>query len=252
MIQQEIQRQTPEDAKYYQAIQQAGGFGPFHLKIMNGDSRELNDFFEKSHLNFVDETSSLEKQAITDCPRLFPPEDRGLRKVGRQLSMIDSIGRPQNAQIWYPPKPQSLYSRVACQQQVGAMGQTGDQGGHLIGYTLSGYNKRANMVPQNGNFNTGYWRVIEGYIRECMNSKSATSVHPVLYRVGVAYPNNTTVRPDRFTLTLHKYKIVLGITTPVPEYTILAVFQNQPQGGPNGPVFAANLRADLRSKNFCL
>lgn len=47
------------------------------------------------------------------------------------------------------------------QAKAGRAGQAGDQGGHLIASIFNGPGEKFNIVPMNGNFNMGAWKVME-------------------------------------------------------------------------------------------
>jgi hypothetical protein len=78
---------------------------------------------------------------------------------------IDGAGRPARAYADLPPiagEPRS----PACRSDVGGWGDAEDpendyDGGHLIGAQLGGWGRRANLVPQDANFNRGTWAVLE-------------------------------------------------------------------------------------------
>ena len=165
--------------------------------------------------------------SITGCPQYFLSADRNQwwslpHAGGDEHHYIDASGRPSRAVKELPPAVP--YQRSpSCQATVGNWGvpPSDYQGGHLIGHQLGGWGKRANLVPQNGNFNGGNWAQIENALAACNKLPTGTTL---TYYVEVAYPNTTALTPIRFyaqiTFSTGAQKTVR--------------FDNAPGGGPGG------------------
>lgn len=73
-----------------------------------------------------------------------------------------------------------------------------DQGGHLIASIFNGPGDRLNLVPMNGNLNTGAWKKVENRLADALkDGKSVEAKVEVVYGAG-------SQRPDQFVIT---YKI---------------------------------------------
>lgn len=70
-----------------------------------------------------------------------------------------------------------------------------DQGGHLIASIFNGPGDRLNLVPMNGNLNTGAWKTVENRMADAL--KDGKSVEA---RVEVVY-GEAGARPDQFVIT---------------------------------------------------
>lgn len=190
-------------------------------------------------------------QAITDCEPFFPPEDRNRTHIlpnGRQIATIDALGRPVSTSIFWPPFLPGARDNN-CQQKVGNLWgapytQPDLNGGHLIGTSLGGYGRRANLVPQDANFNQVLWNRVEAAVRSCRNMT-------VNYTVSVSYPDNGLI-PSTFSMQVVVARTarlrVRGIPIPLPRpaAVVRATFLNQPGGGPNGQAELNRLREALR------
>lgn len=105
--------------------------------------------------------------------------------------------------------------------KIGHQGIDGDQGGHLIGNRFGGTSEGVNLVPQNGNFNTGAYNQLERQWADEIRAGNRVDV-----RVGLSYADNTG-RPSR-------YQIEYTVTNPTTgESTIRRrTFFNNPGGRP--------------------
>ena len=165
--------------------------------------------------------------SITGCPQYFSSSDRNQWWIlphagGDEHHYIDGSGRTSRA-VKELPLATPYQRSASCQATVGNWGvpSTDYQGGHLIGYQLGGWGKRANLVPQNGNFNGGNWAQIENALVGCNSLPTGTTL---TYYVEVAYPNTTTLTPSMF---YAKYTFSTGATKTVS-------FENTTGGGPGG------------------
>ena len=139
-------------------------------------------------------------QDITACPQKFPTSDRvkWFRLVGAggaEDHYIDSRGRPATAFKSLGPVTTAA-RQTTCQTNVGnwASPASSYDGGHLIGSQLGGWGGRANLVPQQYNFNRGNWKRIEDAVAKCSRLGSGA----IEYHVDVDYSNSTTLTPSQF------------------------------------------------------
>lgn len=100
------------------------------------------------------------------------------------------------------------------QAKVGKAGNTGDQGGHLIASIFNGAGEKLNMVPMNGNFNMGAWKVMENKL-----AAAASAGKKVEVKIEVQY-GAAGGRPDGF---LVRYAIDGG-------REVIKAFKNNPGG----------------------
>lgn len=188
--------------------------------------------------------SSVTAQNIYDCVEFFPPEDRNkvwVFPVNLMSVTIDAVGRPVLATKNFPPL--GLGSRdPACQRFVGNLfsdvPNSKFQGGHLIGDSLGGYGGRANLAPQNANFNAGIWRETEKTIRSC---RLINWWFPaVSLNVAVSYPSTTTSIPDKWGM----YGVVFNARKELISNFSLW-YHNEPRGGPQGPQVLEQFKRDM-------
>lgn len=140
---------------------------------------------------------------IGDCPKYFPSSDRNTwHNFDGEYYYVDGAGRPKQAYKYLPPVA-SAPRNSSCQTSIGQWGDAENpsndyDGGHLIGSQLGGWGKRANIVPQDANFNRGNWAQLENAAAKC----DALSSERLLYQVTVGYPNSTALIPSSFGLYL--------------------------------------------------
>jgi hypothetical protein len=167
-----------------------------------------------------------EIQAITDCPKTFSSSYRTTwHKINGKYYYIDSAGRPSRAYAYLPPIATAARND-SCQTSVG---QWGDQenpsvdydGGHMIGSQLGGWGARANLVPQEANFNRGNYAQLENKMAKC----GGLSNGRMLYSITVSYPTSSTLIPGNWNVYIQDRTIG--------DYVSLN-FKNAHQGGPNG------------------
>jgi DNA/RNA non-specific endonuclease len=140
---------------------------------------------------------------IKACPNFFPANDRNkLHVINGTNVFIDQQGRPFSAQMKVPPLRAA--PRIGrCQSFVGRLGGAGYDGGHLVGSSMGGWGGRANMVPQNSNFNRGVWAQAENAFVRCQWNRPppcCTVVPQGSWKVRVTYPNIYTTVPTDFDL----------------------------------------------------
>jgi hypothetical protein len=164
--------------------------------------------------------------AITDCPRFFPSSDRNIwHSLNGEYYFIDGSGRPHRAYSYLPPiasEPRSDY----CQGNVGSWGDAENpsndyDGGHLIGSQLGGWGRRANLVPQDANFNRGNWATLENKMARCASLPSGR----LRYFIGANYPNSGTLIPNNLTMEIRNQST---------GSSVLLSFANTDGGGSNG------------------
>jgi hypothetical protein len=187
------------------------------------DSRsegEIRATLEAYELGYVTQAS------ITDCPQTFPS---GFRSTWYSLTgehyYIDSAGRPSKGYSHLPPV-NSEARNDSCQASVGQWGDAANpgadyDGGHLLGSQLGGWGARANLVPQEANFNRGNYAQLENKMATCDGLSSGR----MLYSVTVSYPNSTTLIPGTWNVYIEDR--TQG------DFVSLN-FQNASQGGSNG------------------
>ncbi len=198
-----------------------------------GGPSGLMDFFETHTQDEVAEALSaygvrysITTAAITDCPKYFPSGDRSIwHNINGEYYFVEGSGRPSRAYAYLPPI--AAAARIdSCQGNVGQWGDAENpsndyDGGHLIGSQLGGWGGRANLVPQDTNFNRGNWATLENKMAKC-------SVLPngrLRYYIGANYPNSTALIPNNMTMELRNQS--------TGSYVALS-FQNTDYGGSNG------------------
>ncbi|HVG57572.1 MAG TPA: DNA/RNA non-specific endonuclease [Hyalangium sp.] len=163
---------------------------------------------------------------ITDCPQYFPSGDRNIwHNINGEYYFIDGSGRPSRAYAYLPPIAAAARND-SCQASVGQWGDAANpsndyDGGHLIGSQLGGYGKRANLVPQDTNFNRGNWVTLENKMAKCGSLPNGR----MRYYVTAGYPNSTTLIPNTMTMEIRNQSSGASV---------LMSFQNTDYGGPNG------------------
>jgi len=126
----------------------------------------------------------------------------------RTIVHIDARGCPNWEEKTFTsrklvPKPRD----PNCQVKVARLGKAEFpkkqfDGGHMIASNLGGYGKRANLVPQESNFNRGTWKSAELRIASCIrNSNPAVSKsNPLIMRVRASYPTTRAMTPSVMTM----------------------------------------------------
>jgi hypothetical protein len=163
---------------------------------------------------------------ISDCVKYFPSGDRNVwHNFDGEYYYIESYGRPNKAYKYLPPIVAA--ARIdTCQTSIGQWGDAENpnndyDGGHMIGSQLGGWGGRANIVPQDANFNRGNWAQLENKMALCGSLPSGR----IRYYITSSYPNSTTLIPSTMTMELRN------------QYTgsyVLLSFQNVDYGGTNG------------------
>jgi len=141
--------------------------------------------------------------AISDCPKYFPSSDRNVwHSFDGEYFFIDSSGRPHRA-YKYLPKIIAAPRLESCQTNVGQWGDAENpsndyDGGHLIGSQLGGWGGRANLVPQDANFNRGNWLQLENKMANCGSLPDGR----LRYYIGANYSNSTKLVPSTMTMEI--------------------------------------------------
>lgn len=170
--------------------------------------------------------ASVSPLLITDCPKYFPSSDRNIwHHVSGEYYFIEGSGRPSRAYADLPPIAADVRND-SCQASVGQWGDAENpsndyDGGHLIGNQLGGYGKRANLVPQDANFNRGNWAVLENKMAKC----AALPNGRMRYTIGANYPNGTALIPNNMTMTIKNNSSGASVSLS---------FSNTDYGGSNG------------------
>lgn len=146
-----------------------GGLMEFFSSSSAGEVRELLALYG---MEYVEHAVSYDDKNIADCPQYFPAADRNTwHSFDGEYYYIDGSGRPKQAYKYLPPIAAAARSS-SCQTSIGQWGDAEDpsndyDGGHLIGSQLGGWGKRANIVPQDANFNRGNWVQLENAAADC-------------------------------------------------------------------------------------
>jgi hypothetical protein len=165
-------------------------------------------------------------ELISDCSRYFPTGDRNVwHSLNGEYYFIDGSGRPHRAYADLPPIATEARSD-SCQASVGQWGDAENpsndyDGGHLIGSQLGGWGKRANLVPQDSNFNRGNWAVLENKMAKCGGLPRGR----LRYSIGANYPNSTALVPNNLTMEIRNQSTGAFVSMS---------FANTDGGGSNG------------------
>ncbi len=163
---------------------------------------------------------------ITDCPQYFPASDRNVwHTINGHYHFIDSSGRPNRAYAYLPPITAAA-RKDTCQGNVGRWGDAANpsndyDGGHLIGSQLGGWGSRANLVPQDVNFNRGNWATLENKMAKC----AVLPAGQMRYYISANYPDSSTLIPNTMTMELRNQSSG--------SYVLLS-FENIDYGGASG------------------
>ncbi|AUX46720.1 hypothetical protein SOCE26_082290 [Sorangium cellulosum] len=192
----------------------------------------LMDFFESSSDDEIRDTLGeygigyATQELISDCPQYFPSGDRNKwHSFDGEHYYIDGSGRPYRAYAYLPPIA-AAPRRESCQGSVGSWGDAENpsndyDGGHLIGSQLGGWGGRANLVPQDANFNRGNWVQLENKMALC----DALPNGRLRYYIGANYPNGSALIPHNMTIE---------ITNRSSGSSVYMSFSNTDGGGSNG------------------
>jgi hypothetical protein len=199
-----------------------GGPGGVMDLLGNSSENEIRRVLAKYDIGFTVHA------LISDCPQYFPSSDRNVwQSFDGEFYYIESSGRPYRAYKDLPPIVSEARS-TTCQASVGQWGDAENpandyDGGHLIGSQLGGWGRRANLVPQDSNFNRGNWVVLENKMATCRVLPSGR----IRYYIGANYPNGSALIPSNMTMQL---------TNRVTGSNVSLSFSNTDGGGANGTV----------------
>jgi hypothetical protein len=197
-----------------------------------GGPSAVMDFFESHSVEEIRRAMEpygvgyITPAAISDCPKFFPSADRNTwHNINGEHYFIDSSGRPHRAYAYLPPITAASRDD-SCQLNVGQWGDAENpgndyDGGHLIGSQLGGWGGRANLVPQDANFNRGNWVQLENKMATCGGLPNGR----LRYYIGANYPNSTAVIPNTMTMELKNQST---------GSSVLLSFTNTDGGGTNG------------------
>lgn len=191
---------------------------------------QAQSFLQRYDLELVIHEQGASIQTAAGCPAFFEASERNKwHYISSGYYYIDASGRPRSAYRYLPPV-QSAPRDDACQATVGNLVEGNYDGGHLVGSQLGGYGSRANLAPQDANFNRGNWLAIENQAARCaaLPSKALT------YLARVTYPDSSTTLPSQFTIELK-----------IGAEQISRTFQNVPYGGSNGTTYRKEVTAWL-------
>lgn len=177
-------------------------------------------------IGYVVHPHQTEAQLISDCVKNFPSADRNIwHNFNGEFYFVDTSGRPSRAYADLPPIVTA--PRISsCQTSIGQWGDAENpsndyDGGHLIGSQLGGWGGRANIVPQDANFNRGNWAQLENAMARCSNLPSRR----LRYAVNLSYPNSSALIPNTFGMV---------ITNRSTSSSVTLSFSNVDGGGSNG------------------
>jgi hypothetical protein len=143
------------------------------------------------------------------CPKFYldePQHDNTdvWHEINGEVYYVDWRGRPGAAYSKLPPVS-SEPRKPMCQSNVGRWGASEDasqsfDGGHLIGSQLGGWGFRANLVPQNRNFNRGNWLQLENAMTKCASLSAERMVYRIAVNYGQGADRNDKVVPLAFNM----------------------------------------------------
>ncbi|WP_438026378.1 DNA/RNA non-specific endonuclease [Sorangium sp. So ce233] len=186
----------------------------------NGSEDEIRSTLEEYGIGYA------VQELISDCPQYFPSGDRNVwHSFDGEHYYIDGSGRPHRAYAYLPPIA-TAPRKDTCQGNVGSWGDAENpsndyDGGHLIGSQLGGWGGRANLVPQDANFNRGNWVTLENKMALCAGLPSGR----MRYYIGANYPNSSALVPNNMTME---------ITNRSTGSSVFMSFANTDGGGANG------------------
>ncbi|XYI00306.1 DNA/RNA non-specific endonuclease [Sorangium sp. So ce1128] len=163
----------------------------------NGSEDEIRSALEEYGIGYATQ------ELISDCPQYFPAGDRNKwHSFDGEHYYIDGSGRPSRAYAYLPPIA-SAPRRESCQSSVGRWGDAENpsndyDGGHMIAAQLGGWGGRANLVPQDSNFNQGNWVALESKMALCRTLPSGR----MRYYIGANYPNGSALIPNNMTMEI--------------------------------------------------
>lgn len=219
------------DSPFAQLLTDVGGHDGLAALLRTASDETLRKTFAEHGIGYVVHdareiepgdplTKFTDADGIYDCPRVFNTSVRNAWNAvrgsgGYEAHYIDGYGRPY---VGYKTlSPTSGASRDGdCQADVGNLTSDTD-GGHLIGTQLGGWGRRANLAPQNTNFNRGNWLQIENQLDEC---EPLGSAYVYVY---ASYTSSNSLKPTYWDLR-----------ATVSSNTRWAYFDNADSGGPNG------------------
>lgn len=231
-------------------IRDLGGYSQFSAFLRkNAQSPEVvQQKFSQYGLKYnAPNSKMLAPLNYRDCVKFFPTADRGQTfTIIEHLmnSSIDGEGRPFLSSKIFPAY--GLKDRQPkCQAWIGNLFTDNSyidwQGGHLIGYESGGYGGRANVVPQNSNFNGGRYQILEKTLRSCTNlwQPRIGGTGNVEQNVQVFYKLPQDIIPFGWQVS---GKVWNQKKNPPVGFQFRYPFLNEFQGGPDGPLYVDNLK----------
>lgn len=224
---------TPAADPYDALIRAVGGEVALSEATRDLTPEQAAAFFARYGMGFQAHTE-VQAQLADGCPTRFTGADLNTwHFIGGGYYYIDAEGRPRSAYRYLPPITAATRD-TTCQGTVGNLDNPdGYDGGHLVGSQLGGWGRRANMAPQEQNFNRGNYAQIENQTAKC----SPLTKSSLTYLARVTYPNSSTNTPSSWTLELKLNGEVMTRT-----------FDNAPYGGPNGTTSRQQIVSWLISK----
>lgn len=207
---------------YDRLIADVGGEVALSERTRDMTPEQARAFFQSYGMGYRHH-DALSAQLADGCPRRFSGSDLNTwHSIGGGYYYIDAEGRPRSAYRYLPPIGAAARD-TTCQGTVGNLDNAaGYDGGHLIGSQLGGWGRRANMAPQQENFNRGNYAQIENQAALC----TRLATNSLTYLARVTYPNTSTNTPSTWTL---EFKLNGEVFT--------RTFDNAAYGGPNGTTY---------------
>lgn len=207
---------------YDRLIQAVGGEVALAQRTQDLTPEQARAFFASFGIGFQAH-DTLSAQLADGCPVRFATSERNMwHSMNGGYYYIDSEGRPRSAYRYLPPITAATRD-TTCQSTVGNLDNPeGYDGGHLVGSQLGGWGRRANMAPQNSNFNRGNYVQIENQAAKCTRLARGA----LTYLARVTYPNTTTNTPSTWTL-----EMTIG------GETFSRTFENVAYGGASGTTY---------------
>lgn len=248
LIDQRLNDSNTADDGYWQMVKDMGGTYAFLTFQDEATKEEVADKYMQYGMEYhsagsdnpANRASAAPDHVSSDCPPYFRSfvanSTWELRDwaLGNHTTSIDLSGRPflGIVEINFGLTPVDIARDDLCAYSVRTMGGRfdSDDAGHLIAKSLGGWNKRANLVPQNRNANRGTINnVIERSVRDCARRNNSL----IKYGVTAKYRDPWNLRPTHFDVEIWVSKFtgvgISGLVDAFPRYKH-ALIRNESAG----------------------